>query len=317
MDRTQATIAFFAFNRPEHAARSLRALAANSGAAKSSLHIFVDGPRDAEEVERVQSVRDVARQTQGFAEVQVHAADANQGLFSAITGGVDHVLRKDNRVIVVEDDVEVSSGFLAYMNAALARYRDDARVGSIHGYAPPISGLPDYFFLAGADCWGWATWADRWALFERDPRKLLSALAERRLLRAFTATHGAQSLLQLVRRAQGRSQSWATLWHASLFLAGRHTLHPGTSFVRNTGNDGSGAHAAPSTVHDTHAIARFEGILPMDVSQDIYAAGALSGFLDRQALCKVPLPDKLGRPLLRAWAMWLARRIARDAGSTR
>ena len=316
MDRTHAAIAFFAFNRPEHAAHALRTLAANPDAATSSLHIFVDGPRNAEEGERVQSVRDVVRQAQGFADVQVHASNANKGLFEAITGGVEHVLREHDRVIVVEDDVEVSPSFLTYMNAALARYRDDVRVGSIHGYTPPISGLPDYFFLPGADCWGWATWADRWALFEPDPRKLLRALTERRLLRAFTATHGAQSLLQLVRRAQGRSQSWATLWHASLFLAGRHTLHPCTSFVRNTGNDGSGEHAARSTAHDTPATARFEDILPMNVSQNAYAAGALSDFLDRQALCNVPLPDALGRPLLRAWATWLARRIARDAGST-
>lgn len=315
MNRTHAAIAFFAFNRPAHAARSLSALAANPHAAQSTLHIFIDGPRNEEELERVQSVREVAWQTRGFANIEVHAADSNQGLFAAITNGVGHVLSNDDRVIVVEDDVEVSPSFLAYMNDALSRYCDDARVGSIHGYTPPVPGLPDYFFLAGGDCWGWATWKDRWSLFEPDPRVLLRALAERRLLRAFTATHGAQSLLQLVRRAQGRSQSWATLWHASLFLAGRYTLHPGTSFVKNTGNDGSGAHSALSSAHDTHAIARFEGALPMDVSQDAYAAKALSSFLDRQALREVPLPNALGRPLLRALSMSLALRIARNVGS--
>ena len=317
MDRTHAAIAFFAFNRPAHAARSLSALAANPDAAKSTLHIFIDGPRNSEELERVQSVREVARQAQGFANIEVHAADSNQGLFSAITNGVGHVLSKHDRVIVVEDDVEVSPCFLAYMNEALARYRNDARVGSIHGYTPPITGLPDYFFLAGGDCWGWATWNDRWSLFEPNPATLLRALAERQLLRAFIASHGAQSLLQLVRRAQGRSQSWATLWHASLFLAGRHTLHPGKSFVYNSGNDGTGSHAARSTAHDTLAIARFEGVLPSDVSQDTHAANALSRFLDRQALRNVPLlPDSVGRMLLSGWSMWLARRVARKAGST-
>ena len=317
MNQTQAPIAFFAFNRPEHAARSLRALAANPDAAKSTLRIFIDGPRNADDLERVESVRNVARHTRGFADMEVHAAGANQGLFAAITSGVGHVLRTHDRVIVVEDDVEVSPCFLTYMNTALSRYRDEARVGSIHGYTPPIPGLPDYFFLAGGDCWGWATWNDRWPLFEPNPATLLRALAERRLLRAFIASHGAQSLLQLVRRAQGRSQSWATLWHASLFLAGRHTLHPGKSFVYNSGNDGTGSHAARSTAHDTLAIARFEGVLPSDVSQDTHAANALSRFLDRQALRNVPLlPDSVGRTLLSAWSMWLARRVARKAGPT-
>lgn len=310
-----AAIAYFAFNRPEHAARSLRALAANPEAAASTLHAFVDGPRNTEERERVQAVRDIARAANGFADVQVHAAEANQGLFTAITGGVDQVLRDHDRVIVVEDDVEVSADFLSYMNAALDRYCDDPRVGSIHGYAPPLVGLPDYFFLAGADCWGWATWADRWALFERDPHVLLRMLEDRGLSRTFTATHGAQSLLQLAYRARDRNQSWATLWHASLFLAGRYTLHPGTSYVHNTGNDQSGAHAAPSVVHDATASARFEGILPADVIQDASAADALSRFLDRQALRNVPLPDKFLRPLLYGWAILVARWTARSTGA--
>jgi hypothetical protein len=310
MPSAPAPIAFFAFNRPRHAAETLRALAANPEAASTTLHAFIDGPRDERERERVADVRDVVGNSHGFAAVHVHATEANQGLFGAITGGVGRLLGSHDRVIVVEDDVAVSPGFLAYMNAALERYRDEPRVGSIHGYAPPIEGLPDYFFLAGADCWGWATWADRWTLFERDPRALLRTMAERRLLREFTATHGAQSLLQLVRRAQGRSQSWATQWHASLFLAGRHTLHPGRSFVHNIGNDDSGAHAVASDVHDTDATATFDGGLPDRVLQDVRAADALSRFLDKQAMRNVPLPEAVSRPLLQAWAVALARRAA-------
>ena len=246
MSGAPAPVAFFAFNRPVHAARTLRALAATPEARATALHAFVDGPRHGGERDAVDAVREVVANATGFAQVHVHAADANRGLFASITGGVQRVLDAHDRVIVVEDDVEVAPCFLAYMNDALARYRDDARVGSIHAYAPPIDGLPAYFFLEGADCWGWATWADRWSLFEPDPRALLRAMHARRLLRAFTASHGAQSLLQLVHRAEGRSQSWATQWHASLFLAGRHTLHPGQSFVTNIGNDGSGTHADAS-----------------------------------------------------------------------
>ncbi|BCT91748.1 glycosyl transferase [Lysobacter helvus] len=307
-----APVAFFAFNRAAHAAETLRALAANPEAWATTVHAFIDGPRNDAEAERVADVRDVVANALGFADVQIHASPTNQGLFAAITGGVGRVLAAHDRVIVVEDDVEVSPGFLAYMNAALDRYRDEPRVGSIHGYAPPIAGLPDYFFLAGADCWGWATWADRWQLFERDPRALLRTMAERKKLREFTATHGAQSLLQLVQRAQGRSQSWATQWHASLFLAGRHTLHPGHSFVRNTGNDESGAHAVASDVHDSDATALFSGGLPDVVLQDVRAADALSRFLDRQAVRNVPLPEALSRPLLRTWAVAVARRAAEE-----
>jgi hypothetical protein len=316
MSGAAAPVAFFAFNRPVHASRTLRALAANPEARDTTLHVFVDGPRHDGEREAVAAVREVVANAEGFAQVHVHAAEANRGLFASITGGVQRVLDAHDRVIVVEDDVETAPCFLAYMNDSLARYRDDARVGSIHAYAPPIDDLPAYFFLEGADCWGWATWADRWALFERDPQALLRDMRDRRLLRAFTASHGAQSLLQLVHRAEGRSQSWATQWHASLFLAGRHTLHPGRSFVTNIGNDGSGTHSGEHDLAGRATRTTYSASdLPSDVRQDPDAARSLAGFLDGLALRNVPLPLSIARSLLSTYARLRARRAlhAKDA----
>jgi hypothetical protein len=43
-------------------------------------------------------------------------------------------------------------------------------------------------------------------------------------------------------RIAGRNNSWAVLWYASAFLAGKLTLYPGRSLVQNIGNDGSGTH---------------------------------------------------------------------------
>jgi len=56
--------------------------------------------------------------------------------------------------------------FLRYMNDALNYYENTPRVISIHGYTYPVGGLPETFFMKGADCWGWATWKGRWKLFE-------------------------------------------------------------------------------------------------------------------------------------------------------
>ena len=46
------------------------------------------------------------------------------------------------------------------------------QVASIHGYIYPIDGLPETFFIRGADCWGWATWKRAWNIFEADGQKL-------------------------------------------------------------------------------------------------------------------------------------------------
>ena len=45
--------------------------------------------------------------------------------------------------------------------------------------------LPETFFLRGADCWGWGTWARAWQHFRADGAALLMELRARRLTRIF------------------------------------------------------------------------------------------------------------------------------------
>ncbi len=280
MSNALAPVAFFAFNRPRHTERTLAALAANPEAAQTALHVFVDGPRSEDERGIVKEVAALARRARGFGSIDIHEATKNQGLYAAITSGVTRVISDAGRVIVVEDDILVTSNFLAYMNEALDRYENEPKVGSIHGYSPPITGLPDYFFLRGADCWGWATWANRWPLFGIDASALLRSLVSQRLLSEFCSSHGNQSLLHLVRRAQGRNQSWAIMWHASLFLASRYTLHPGTSFVQNIGNDGSGFHSRNSAFFTSPLRMSYSGLSSIPVEQDESSARAIAAFMD-------------------------------------
>lgn len=278
MPNTFAPIAFFAFNRPKHTARTLAALAANIEAVDTVLHIFVDGPRDESERTLVAEVLRIANAASGFRRIEVHPSAINQGLYLAITRGVTRVTTEAKRVIVVEDDILVSPDFLKYMNEGLERYANDARIGSIHGYAPPIEDLPRFFFLRGGDCWGWATWEDRWASFNPDASDLLLALIQREELDAFSATQGIQSLRNLIRRSKNRNQSWAAQWNASLFLESRLTLHPGTSFVQNIGNDGTGTHSMVSEQYATVLRKGFASLPPLSVLHNVEAAGMLRDF---------------------------------------
>jgi hypothetical protein len=305
-----APIAFFAFNRPEHAAISLAALATNPLANSSTIVCFVDGPRNERDAAAVSDVARICRQASGFGRVEVRVAGANQGLFRAITSGVSAILESEDCVIVVEDDVVVTEHFLAYMNEALLRYRDADAVGSVHAYSPPLKELPAFFFLPGADCWGWATWADRWRLFDSDAAALLRVLSDRALLEEFSRSHGFESLMMLAKRAQGRSQSWAILWHASLFLAGKLTLHPGSSFVRNIGNDGTGVNARASSDHESAVGKDYAGLPDLQVSPDFRAAQRLAKFLDGGRL---PEPLASARRLaVRIMALRTARHVVNE-----
>lgn len=239
-----APIALFTYNRPDHTARTIAALAANELAIKSDLVIFSDAPRNARVAEGVRQVREIIAHVSGFRSIKVVEREANLGLSRSIISGVTDLVARYGRVIVLEDDLVTSPFFLRYMNDALELYADDDRVISVHGYIYPVlNQLPETFFLRGADCWGWATWKRGWDLFESNGAKLLHELRVRRLTCEFDFNDSYSYTKMLVRQIRGENDSWAIRWYASAFLNDRLTLYPGRSLVQNIGNDASGTHS--------------------------------------------------------------------------
>ncbi|MCC6967274.1 MAG: glycosyltransferase [Nitrospira sp.] len=238
-----APIGLFVYKRPEHTLRVLEGLRRNREARDSDLFVFSDGAKNSLADEGVSAVRKLVRGLTGFRFVTVVEQSVNLGLARSIVTGVTDLTGRFGRVIVLEDDVVPAPHFLQYMNAALEKYEHVPQVVSIHGYSYPVSGsLPETFFLRGADCWGWATWARGWRVFEPDGAKLLARLSESELSRVFDM-HGAYPYTKMLEeQVAGRNDSWAIRWHAAAFLEGLLTLYPGSSQVQNIGTDGSGTH---------------------------------------------------------------------------
>lgn len=238
-----APVIVFAYLRAEHLRRSIESLQANPQAKDTDLTVFCDAPKRPEHQAQAQAVRELVESLSGFRSVTRVYRPHNMGLARSIIDGVSQALAAHDRVIVLEDDLVVSPHFLRYMNDALDRYREDARVASVHGYSYPTpETLPETFFLEGADCWGWATWSRAWVHFEPDGARLLRELRERKLTRRFDFDDRFPYLQMLEDQVAGRNSSWAIRWHAATYLKGLLTLYPGRSLVHNIGNDSSGTH---------------------------------------------------------------------------
>ena len=239
---TLAPIALFVFNRLEHTRQTIDALQKNVLADQSDLIIFSDAPKTEAKYEAVREVREYIHQIDGFKTVTIVERPINLGLANSVIDGVTSVVNRYRRVIVLEDDMVTSIYFLQYMNDGLNQYEKNEDVASIHGYVYPIDGLPETFFLRGADCWGWATWKDKWAMFEPDGIRLLDELKRRNLTKRFDFNSTYFYSKMLADQISGKNNSWAVRWHASAFLNNKYTLYPGKSLVLNIGNDGSGTH---------------------------------------------------------------------------
>ena len=248
---TLAPVVVFAYARLEHLRRAVESLLANSEAAQTHVHFFCDGPKRPEDQPQVDAVRRYVESVRGFASISYVHRERNMGLAASVIDGVTQMIRRHGRIIVVEDDLVLSPHFLRFMNDGLVLYEHDDKVASIHGYCYPTrTALPDSFFLTGADCWGWATWARAWKHFESDGQRLLSALEARSLCKRFDFNGNFPYTGMLRDQVRGRNSSWAIRWHASCFLAGRLTLYPGRSLVHNDGFDSTGRHCETTNDFD-------------------------------------------------------------------
>ncbi|NVO57507.1 sugar transferase [Rhodobacteraceae bacterium B1Z28] len=286
-----APVCLFAFNRPDHTARTLRALAASPLAAQTELIAYLDGPRSEEEVLLVAETRKVIEAQTGFASVKLHARDANAGLARSIQDGVTATMQAYGKAIVVEDDIVTSPAFLTYMNRALDRYQDDPRVWHIAGFNEDLPALLDRrgaIFWRFMSCWGWASWADRWQHFERDPKKLVQQFSDDDIHRF--NLNGTEDLWgQVLGNLRGDIRTWAVFWYATIFMRDGLCLSPCRSFADNIGLDGSGTHCGPvDEVRPKDLCYDYDLPFPNDVAEDNVALEALRAHFSYR-------PDRLTR----------------------
>ena len=238
---TCAPILLFVYNRPEHTRRCIESLTRNALAADSTLYIYADGAKDTTQQSAVDEVRSYLRTISGFKTVNLIERKENWGLARNIIDGVTTQVNHYGKVIVLEDDLVVAPYFLQFMNDALETYKDEPKVGHIQACDfTQDSSLPETFLIKWTGSWGWATWERAWKHFNPNGKALLEELEQRKLTYTFDF-NGKYGFTRMLRRQiEGKNNSWAIRWNASLFLQDILSLNVGRSLVQNEGFDGSG-----------------------------------------------------------------------------
>ena len=256
-----APIALFVYNRPAHTRQTVEALLKNVFAGESDLIIFSDAPKKPEAALAVLEVREYIKTISGFKSVTIIERDENLGLAKSIISGVTEVVNVYGKIIVLEDDIVTSPAFLTFMNKALDYYQNQEKVWHISGWNYPINseGLGDVFFWRAMNCWGWATWADRWANFEKNSHRLIEQWTDEKKYH-FDLDGSGVFWPQVTSNAEEKINTWAIFWYATIYQKNGLCLNPSLTFVDNIGHDGSGVHCGnagervPITVNPTAQI---------------------------------------------------------------
>jgi hypothetical protein len=242
MNSALSPIVLFIYKRPEHTRRTLEALQQNKEAAESVLYVFADGPKagaDNADLEIIEKTRAVVTAQKWCGEVVLVNRPHNMNLEDNVIDGITRVIEKHGSVIVLEDDILTSPFFLKYCNEGLRLYRESPQVFSINAFMFPIDfGAEAGTFLnpLATSSWGWATWADRWACFEKAPQ-YISALENNWMLRS-RFNFGNINHFNMLKYMN----TWDLRWYYTAFIRNGLGVFPTRSLTENIGFDGSGTH---------------------------------------------------------------------------
>lgn len=241
-----APIVVFVYNRLDHTKRLIDSLRKNELAKESKLYIYSDAAKNEANKEKVAAVRSYITKLgdeQLFKSVTVVCAKENRGLANSVINGVTEVIQQYGKVIVLEDDLVVSSEFLNFMNQCLDRYESEKKVFSVSGFTRDIEFLHhldvDMYFSCRAQSWSWGTWYDRWESVDwnvGDYQRFKYNFADRKRFNA-----GGNDMASMLDRQQcGKINSWAIRFCYAQFRKGGCTVQPLKTLVQNGGQDGSG-----------------------------------------------------------------------------
>jgi hypothetical protein len=240
MTNNLSPIIFFAYNRPCHTEQTLLALINNTLAKDSVIYFFIDGLKSnatQEQIKRHEEVVDIINKYKiYFKESFVEASLYNKGLANSFIAGITTVINEWGKVIVVEDDIMTSPGFLQFMNDALQMYENEDKVAGVSGFSFIKSNRSTYFLRTGS-CWGWATWKRVWDSINLDVDYLLNHINTKEIIKDFNVKGTYPYYEMLHQQKAGLIDSWAIRFYASYFLNKQLFLYPSKTMVSNIGFD--------------------------------------------------------------------------------
>ena len=249
-----APIVLFVFNRLDLAKQTIEGLKNNKLANESELFIFSDASKHETEDSKVLAVRKYIRKVTGFKKVTIIEREKNFGLANNIIEGVTSILKENNKVIVMEDDLLTSPYFLNFMNEALVFYEENKNILSISGWSLKLNALKKYtediYFHNRYSSWSWGTWASRWEQVIFSKKNIRNLIIQKpSLIKNFNVA-GSDLPNMLYDCLDEKNDSWAVRACFSQHINKKLTVCPSKTLVMNIGFSNEATHTKSKNAYD-------------------------------------------------------------------
>ena len=247
------------YNRPLHTKKLLDSITKNKNYKNFKFYIFCDGPKNKEDILKINKIKIITNNFKKKCNVEHFFRTKNIGLIQNMTKSINLVLKKNNKAIILEDDLILNKYFFEFMDNALLKYKYSRKVFQISGYSYPVKSTDDFhYFLPLTSCWGWGITSRNWNNFFKflNNKKLiinnyLKIKKSKSLIDSFNFNKSYDYFSMLENSLNRKINSWGIIFYLYLFVNNKITLFPHRSLVKNRGFDGSGNHKSKNNVFNT------------------------------------------------------------------
>lgn len=226
-------VAIFLFNRPDLAARTLKAVASLR---PSRIFLICDGARlhVPGELQKVNQCKDLVHLIDWPCVVETNFAETNLGCRDRIVSGLDWVFSRVENAIVLEDDCLPTGAFFDFVSQMMKRYEADRAVYAVSGScfvsdALPVGHVRSPYSLM----WGWATWANRWRQYRKEPESYIRVVVRSWWRRPIEMMYWLAVFRNI---SAGRlTSAWDYQWMLSIWREGGCAIRPTLNLVENIG----------------------------------------------------------------------------------
>lgn len=202
------------------------------------LYHISDAANSDEKQKKVEEVRAYVKNNIDWpCELITNYASSNMGCKNRIISGLDWVFSKEEKAIIIEDDVVVSHSFFRFAQEILDKYSDVEEVMMVTSGNGVTSykNDADYLFSRNCSIWGWATWRRAWEKNDGNltnwpkykKEKVLYQFYDERAARKYE--RGVESVYR------GELNTWDYGWLLAKAINKGYEVVPRVNMVRNVG----------------------------------------------------------------------------------
>ena len=219
------------------------------------LYVFADGPRknNIEDLNKCQKVRETINNDINWeCKKTTNFKNKNYGCGHAMVSAISWFFEQVEAGIILEDDINPNYSFFRFCAELLSRYKYNKKIMHITGLNwqnGKKRGDASYYFSYYPGIWGWATWKDRWQLFNHELRGIDEYRENNKIQEITTSKEEQEHHLKTFDKIKkDKNNIWSYAWKYVIFKNKGLCIWPNKNLTANIGFGENATH----TKSDNH-----------------------------------------------------------------